>query len=163
MDKLKELTDGELIQLMESPKEYTPYALGMEYLRRNRDEVNERISTPVDVLPIIKGYARRKQEHFITITLNGAHIPIKKNVISRGLVNRTIIHPREVYRKAISQNAVAIIVAHNHPSGNVEPSNEDKEITYRLKQAGDIIGIALLDHIIFTRDNYYSFLEKGML
>ena len=163
MDKLKNLTDGELIQLMESPKEYSPYALGMEYLRRNRDEVNERISSPVDVLPLVVGYARRKQEHFITITLNGAHVPIKRNVISKGLVNKTITNPREVFRKAISQNAVAIIVVHNNPSGNVEPSAEDKEITQRLKEAGSVIGISLLDHIIFTRDNYYSFLEKERL
>ncbi|MDZ7792128.1 MAG: JAB domain-containing protein [Spirochaetia bacterium] len=111
----------------------------------------------------MRAYSKRKQEYFLAITLDGAHVPIKRNVISRGLVNRTIIHPREVYRKAISQNAVAIIIAHNHPSGNVEPSEEDKEITQRLHEAGTVIGISLLDHIIFTKDGYYSFLEKGLL
>jgi len=158
---LKDLSDQELLQLMEE-SEYSPYVLGMEYLRRNKEKV-QRIRYPADIIPLVDGYAKRKQEYFLSITLDGAHVPIKKNVISRGLVNRTIIHPREVYRKAISQNAVAVIIAHNHPSGNVEPSAEDKEITERIKEAGLVIGISLLDHIIFTKDDYYSFLEKGLL
>ena len=158
---LKDVSDSELLQLMEQ-SEYSPYVLGMEYLRRNKEKV-QRIRYPADILPLVETYAKRKQEYFLAITLDGAHVPIKKNVISRGLVNRTIIHPREVYRKAISQNAVAIIIAHNHPSGNVEPSEEDKEITQRLHEAGTVIGISLLDHIIFTKDGYYSFLEKGLL
>jgi DNA repair protein RadC len=84
-------------------------------------------------------------------------------VVSVGLVNKTQVHPREVFADPITDRASAIIVAHNHPSGDLKPSKEDTEITKQLKAAGETLGIKLLDHIIFNQKEYYSFLEKGIL
>jgi DNA repair protein RadC len=103
-----------------------------------------------------------EKEHFIVMTLNGAHKTIDIHIISKGLVNRTLVHPREVFRPAIQDNATAIIIAHNHPSGNLEASVEDKDITKRIKQAGDLLGIRVLDHIIFTNESHLSMLENNM-
>jgi DNA repair protein RadC len=122
-----------------------------------------KISKPENILPYINKYRNRKQEEFIVITLNGGHEVIKVRTVTKGILNRTLIHPREVYRMAIKDNAAAIILAHNHPSGNYEPSKEDREITIRMKKAGEIIGIEVLDHVIIARKGYYSFLEEGQL
>jgi DNA repair protein RadC len=88
---------------------------------------------------------------------------IRANLISIGLVNRTVVHPREVFYPAIIQNACAIIISHNHPSGRLDPSMEDRDITDRLRQAAEVLGIALLDHVIISKDGYYSFVEHGLL
>ena len=80
-----------------------------------------------------------------------------------GLVNRTLVHPREIFSDPLKDRAAAVLIAHNHPSGNIEPSQEDIEITTRIKNAGTILGIELLDHIIFTDNAYYSFLEEGKI
>ena len=95
--------------------------------------------------------------------LNGAHEVIGTIVATIGLLNRTIVHPREVFADAIRNRAAAVAVAHNHPSGNTEPSNEDIEVTERLKKAGDLLGIRVIDHIVFTDAKYYSFLEHGLM
>ncbi len=79
------------------------------------------------------------------------------------MVNRTIVHPREIFSEAVADRACAIFVAHNHPSGRLEPSPEDKEITERLKAAGDILGIPLIDHIVFSHEAFTSMVETGML
>jgi DNA repair protein RadC len=118
------------------------------------------IKHPSDVLPLLRRYAK-DQEHNIVITLNGAHEVISVVVVSIGLVNRAIVHPREVYRKAIYDNAVAIIYAHNHPSGQLEPSPEDLSITERLSETSNIIGIRLLDSIIFSKKDYTSLRQQG--
>jgi len=122
-----------------------------------------KITNPGTLLPELQKYINRRQEEFIVITLNGAHEIIKIRSISKGLVNRTLIHPREIFRKAISDNAAAVILSHNHPSGNCTPSQEDYEITKRLKAAGMIIGIEVLDHIVIAKKGIYSFLEEGKL
>jgi DNA repair protein RadC len=110
---------------------------------------------------LIQHYADRKQEHFLCVSLNGSNEVMAVRVISVGLVNKTHVHPREVFADSITERASAVIVAHNHPSGKVEPSKEDIEITRQLKSAGEILGIKLLDHIIFNRTSYYSLLEKN--
>ena len=86
----------------------------------------------------------------MVVMLNGAHEVLGTFVATVGLLNRTIVHPREVYAPAIKERAAAIAIAHNHPSGNVTPSEEDKDVTIRIKKAGDILGIKLLDHVMFT-------------
>ena len=115
---------------------------------------------PLDIHNFIKRYANKKQEYFLTLTLNGAHEVICVHISTIGLVNRTIIHPREVFCHAISDRASAIVIAHNHPSGNIQPSNDDDEITKRLYQASKILGFNFLDHIIFTKKEYYSYREN---
>ncbi|WP_319758454.1 JAB domain-containing protein [uncultured Sphaerochaeta sp.] len=104
-----------------------------------------------------------EKEHFIVLTLNGANKTIDSHIISSGLVNKTLVHPREVFRPAILDNATSIIIAHNHPSGNTTPSPEDMGITQRICQAGDLIGIRVLDHIIFTNEGHLSMMENNML
>ena len=125
------------------------------------------ITTPSDALaPILKELDKfkfKEIECFICITLNGSHKVINSYVVSQGLVNRTLVHPREVFRPAISDNATAVIIAHNHPSGNLEPSLEDREVTKRMKQAGDLIGIKVLDHLIVAPSlGYFSFVEGNI-
>ena len=120
-----------------------------------------KISSPSDVYPVLKKYHRKKQEHFLVLTLDGSHKVIRANIATIGIVNRAIIHPREVFLPAIKDNACSVVIAHNHPSGNLEPSREDREITERLCQAGQILGIEVLDHVIISKDGYYSFLEEN--
>jgi DNA repair protein RadC len=117
------------------------------------------IRTPVDAVPSLLKYAKKKQEHFIVMTLSGNHSILHVRSVTSGLVNRTVVHPREVFRPAVLDSAVAVIIAHNHPSGNLTPSPEDRAITSRLVEAGKIIGIHVLDHIIISTAGFYSFLE----
>ena len=127
-----------------------------------------RISSPAHALePILKELETLKfqeVECFVCITLNGSHKIIGTYIVSKGLVNQTIVHPREVFRPAIADNAVAVIIAHNHPSGNLEPSAEDKGTTRRIKEAGNILGIKVLDHLIVSPSvqGYFSFLEENI-
>lgn len=107
-----------------------------------------RVTDPSTVAPLFAKYAGSTQEHFLVLTLDGAHQPIAVHEVTKGLANRTIVHSREVFRVAILDSASAIIVAHNHPSGQLEPSPEDVTLTERLKEASEIIGIELLDHIV---------------
>jgi DNA repair protein RadC len=124
-------------------------------------EKSIKITAPAMILPFIEKYRNRKQEEFVIISLNGSHEVIKVRAISKGLINRTLVHPREVFRMAIRDNSAAIILVHNHPSGNPAPSQEDKEISKRMKAAGVIIGIEVMDHIVIAKRGYYSFLEEG--
>lgn len=136
-------------------------AAALEFSRRRLCPGPRKINYPADVVPIISHYADRKQEHFLCVALNGAHEVMTLRVVSVGLLNRTIVHPREVFADPLKDRAAAVVVAHNHPSGNVEPSTEDRQITIRLKDAGETLGIQLLDHIVFSVRGYYSFLEHG--
>ena len=103
------------------------------------------------------------KEAFVGFYLDSQSKVISREIISIGILNSVIVHPREIFRTAIIRNANAIIVAHNHPSGNLEPSSEDIEITKKLRQSGDIIGIKLFDHVIVSNAGYYSFSDKGKL
>lgn len=138
-------------------------AAAVELGRRYHSIKEKRITMPRDLFPLIAHFADRKQEHFLCVSLNGAHEVIAARGITAGLINKTPIHPREVFADPITDRACAIIVAHNHPSGNLEPSKEDIDITKRLKGAGDLLGIPLLDHLVFSANSYYSFVEHGQL
>ncbi len=120
-----------------------------------------KISSPSDIYPVLKKYHNKKQEHFLVLTLDGSHQVIRVNIATIGILNRAIIHPREVFIPAIKDNACSIVIAHNHPSGTLEPSKEDRDITYRLIEAGKLLGIEVLDHVIISKKGYYSFLEEG--
>lgn len=134
----------------------------MELGRRFFGTQNQKVHTASDVFPLLRHYADRKQEQFICVSLNGAHEVLAIRVVSIGILNRTIVHPREVYGDPISDRAAAIIVCHNHPSGQLEPSEEDRNITKRLYSAGELLGITLLDHLILSpRGGYFSFVEAG--
>ena len=133
----------------------------LEFASRRIRPEGLKISFPPDVLPLIRHFADRKQEHFLCVSLNGANEVIQTRVVSVGLVNKTQVHPREVFADPITDRAMAVIVAHNHPFGDLAPSNGDLEVTRQLKTAGELLGIRVLDHIIFNQKGYYSFLEHG--
>jgi DNA repair protein RadC len=135
----------------------------LEFARRRIKPEGAKIETPADLLPHVRHYADRKQEHFLCASINGANEILNIRVVSIGLVDRTPVHPREVFAEALADRASAIVVAHNHPAGGLEPSPADIEVTKQLKAAGAVMGIALLDHIIFNRTGYFSFLEAGRL
>jgi DNA repair protein RadC len=135
----------------------------IEFARRRIKPEGVKIETPADVLQLIRHFADRKQEHFLTITINGANEVMNVRVVSIGLIDRSPVHPREVFADAVLDRASGLIVAHNHPAGALEPSEADVKITKQLKLAGEIMGMDLLDHIIFNRNDYFSFLESGQL
>lgn len=135
----------------------------LEFAKRYLQPSHFKIKTASDVYPLLYNYTNEKQEHFICISLNGAYEVIKTQTISKGLVNQTIVHPREVFSDPIKDRCAAIIVAHNHPSGNIQPSDQDNEVTLRLKKSGEILGIPLLDHIIFSKEGFFSYKNHGLL
>ena len=135
----------------------------LELGRRYSGAMHRKVHTAADVFPLVQHYADRKQEHFICVSLNGAHEVLAIRVVSVGILNKTIVHPREVFADPLSDRAAAIIVCHNHPSGQLEPSEEDRSITRRLQSAGDLLGIGVLDHLILSpRGGYFSFVEAGI-
>ncbi|MDL1968136.1 MAG: DNA repair protein RadC [Deltaproteobacteria bacterium] len=138
-------------------------AAALEFARRRIRPEGTKISSPAEVLPLISHFADRKQEYFICLSLNGANEVITSRVVSVGLVNKTQVHPREVFADPITDRASSIIVAHNHPAGTLTPSKEDIKITSQLKSAGKTLGIRLLDHIIFNHKGYFSFQKNGDL
>ena len=135
----------------------------LELGRRRFVKNGNTISTPNDIFLEVKHFATREQEQFIVIVLNGAHEVINIFTATIGLVNRALIHPREVFSDPIARRATAIILAHNHPSGILEPSREDITTTSRLAESGEILGIKVIDHLIFSTKSYYSFREHGLM
>jgi DNA repair protein RadC len=108
--------------------------------------------------PLFHGLDR---EQFLVACLDAKHAIIGVNVVSIGSLTLSIVHPREVFKPAILLNSAAIICAHNHPSGDPAPSSEDRVLTARLRQAGDLIGITILDHLILGDDRMFSFADQG--
>ena len=113
-----------------------------------------KIESPQDVANLLADLRNKKQEHFVVLTLDGANRLIERRLISVGTLTTSLVHPREVFADAITDRAASIIVAHNHPSGNVTPSKADQEITKRLIEVGKIIGIDVIDHIIVTKNEH---------
>ena len=110
---------------------------------------------------IVSDHAR---EHFIALYLDGRHRPAGHSVVSVGTATASLVHPREVFQSALLLGAVALVIGHNHPSGDPRPSAEDQQITDRLSEAGSLLGVRLVDHVIWTREGgYHSFLEQGTL
>ena len=135
----------------------------LEYGRRRWGAAGARIKHPQDIFTLVRHNADRKQERFLCLSLNGAHEVLALRIVSIGLVNRTIVHPREVFADPIMDRAAAVIVAHNHPSGQLKPSPEDDEITARLMAAADLLGLHFLDHMIFTVSSWYSYRQDGRI
>lgn len=135
----------------------------IELSRRYLIENNRRITSAKDVYEELSSFCSKKQEYFLTITLNGASHVIATRTVFIGTLNQSMVHPREVFTDAISDRAAGIIIAHNHPSGTLEASRADIQITQRLKEVAKLVGIELLDHVILTSGGYYSFSEEGLL
>jgi DNA repair protein RadC len=135
----------------------------LEFGRRRWSARGVRIKTAGDIFPLLRHYADCRQERFISISLNGAHEVIAVRVVTVGLVNKSLVHPREVFADVIADRASAVCVAHNHPSGIIKPSEQDDEVTERLQEASSILGISFLDHLIFTENEYYSYRCAGKI
>ena len=122
------------------------------------------VKTPEDVASLLRGRLRgKKKEHFLALLLDTRNQLIKVSEISVGSLDTSIVHPREVFKEAIAASAASVIFVHNHPSGDPEASEDDIELTKRLAQAGEIVGIDVLDHIIIGDKNYLSLKRKGLL
>ena len=143
------------------PAKVASICAGLELGRRMSSTRLRSCKDPASVFDLVRHYGDRVQEHFLVVMLNGAHELMGVNLVTIGLVNRTLVHPREVFSDPIRMRATAIILAHNHPSGNLEPSPDDLEVTLRLKKAGLLLGIEVLDHIIFSSEDYRSMAETG--
>ena len=135
----------------------------LEFGRRRWGITGSTIKYPDEIFSLVRHNADRKQERFISLSLNGAHEVLAVRVVTIGLVNRTIVHPREVFADLIQDRAAAFAVAHNHPSGRITPSPEDDEITERLLKASEILGLHFLDHIIFSETAWWSYRQNHRL
>ena len=133
-----------------------------ELARRHLLKESVRITCAKDVLPLVADIAGRQQEYFVCISLNGANEVIEKRVVTIGLLDKSPVHPREVFADVIADRAAAVIFAHNHPSGDLQPSEADLNVHGQLTEAGKILGLRVLDHIVVTRKGYYSFQEAGL-
>lgn len=137
------------------PAKATQIMAGFELWRR-QFEVPDRpiIDSPERAVEQLADIRDKKQEYFVCLTLDGANRLIAKRIITIGTLTSSLVHPREVFADAITDRAASIIVAHNHPSGNLEPSQADRDVNTRLRDAGDLLGIKLTDHIVVTKDSY---------
>jgi len=133
-------------------------------ISRSEKENDTAIRSPEDIAQRFGSQLRDlKQEVFMVVSLSSSNKIINERIITKGLLNSSLTHPREVFREAILENAASVILLHNHPSGNLEPSREDISITKQIVEAGKIIGIAVHDHIIIAGNSFTSMMEWGLM
>lgn len=145
---------AQLLAVIELSKRFKTYKSGDEY----------KISTPKEAADyVMENMRSMKQECLKVLMLNTKNIVMYQKDVSLGSINSSIVHPREVFSEAIKKNCASIIICHNHPSGDPTPSNEDIDVTRRLKDCGKLLGIELIDHIIIGNGRYISLKEKGIL
>lgn len=135
----------------------------LELARRHLERPRTRIREAKDALPYLQGIRGEKQEHFVCLSLNGANEVIESRVVTIGLLDTNQVHPREVFADPIADRAASVLCAHNHPSGTLAASPEDIAMTKRLGQAGDVLGIRVLDHLIVTKDGFLSMKERRLM
>jgi DNA repair protein RadC len=164
LDKEKDIpTVKELSGLTGMGESKACLVIAMLEFGRRKWASGQRIKHPADIYGAIRHFASRRQEHFLCVSLNGAHEVIAVRIVTIGLVNRTIVHPREVFADPLLDRASAVAVAHNHPSGELAPSKEDDDITLRLYAAADLLGLNFLDHLIFSETSWFSYRQSGFL
>jgi DNA repair protein RadC len=132
-------------------------------LFQNKKVAISQLLNPKDVFDSLKDITQSKKEHFVVFFLDSRNQQIHREIISVGTINASLVHPREVFEPAVKYLSVQVILAHNHPSGDLEPSEEDLTVNKRLVEAGKLLGIEVLDHIIVTKDSFISFKEKGLM
>lgn len=121
------------------------------------------IRSPTDVLPLLADIKDQRREHFLCLYLNARNQVIHREIVSIGSLSSAIVYPREVFQPAVLQSAASVVLAHNHPSGDVSPSHDDIILTRRLVQAGKIMGIDVLDHMIIGANDFLSLQERRLL
>ena len=156
---LQKLCDIHGLGLAKASQILASIELSKRYLIRS----NKRITSAAEVYEELKAFSTKNQEHFLTITLDGASHIINIRTVFIGTLNQSLVHPREVFADAIADRAAGIIIAHNHPSGTLEASRADIQITQRLKEVSKLVGIELLDHVILSKHGFYSFSDEGLL
>lgn len=163
MKKLLQLNYQELIKIKGIDSGKASTLLSAFELTKRALEVNHSslpvINEPQDAVAQLADIRLNKKEHFVVLYLNARNQVIQKETISIGTLNASLVHPREVFEPAVRCCAAQIILSHNHPSGDPDPSDADLEITKRMKEVGKLMGIEVMDHVIVTKDNYYSFAE----
>ena len=122
-----------------------------------------RYNSAAQVFELFKDLRQESKEHFMALHLDGKNRILCFEVVSVGSLNQSVVHPREVFKSALISSAAALILIHNHPSGDPLPSSEDMKVTRRLKEAGDLLGIKVLDHLVVGDSSYYSFADHGCL
>jgi DNA repair protein RadC len=132
-------------------------------LFKEKSEKEIYITSPEDIVKELAHIKENKKENFVALYLDARNKLIYKETISIGSLNASLVHPREVFEPAVRNLAAQIILAHNHPSGDPEPSEDDLEMTKRLVEASKILGIDVIDHIIITKNRFFSFKEKGLI
>lgn len=131
--------------------------------RKYRGKVPPIIRGPQDVLSITQKLKAADKEHFLVLLLNARHEVLRKETVSVGSLNASVVHPREVFKPAVIHSATSIVLVHNHPSGDPEPSEEDLQITKRLKEAGELLGIEVLDHVIVASRGVVSLRSRELM
>ena len=155
----------ELIKMV-SPKTARTLLVAFELSKRALNEgisIVSTVSCPAETTPYLWEIKDKTKEHFLCLYLNARNQLVHKEVISIGSLSASIVHPREVFHPAIQHTAASIILAHNHPSGDVSPSKDDIELTRRLSKAGEIMGIEIIDHIVISNDDFSSLKERGLM
>lgn len=141
----------------------TQILAGFELARRHIVKESVKVAEAKDILPLINDISGKQQEYFICMSFNGANEMIEKRIVTVGLLDKSQVHPREVFADVITDRAASVIFAHNHPSGELKPSNSDLKIHEQLTEAAKILGIRVLDHIVVSKKGYYSFQENGLI
>ncbi|MFA5176379.1 MAG: DNA repair protein RadC [Candidatus Nanoarchaeia archaeon] len=169
LNKLEDLGFNELLREFKGDKVKVLKVLSLielfkRYNKLKREGFKNSISCAKDVYDLlVDEYGNEKKEYFICLYLDVKNKIIKRTVVSIGTLDSSLAHPREIFKEAIRESAKSIILVHNHPSGDCNPSEGDIFTTVKIKEVGEILNIPLLDHIILGKDNYYSFKEKFKL
>lgn len=160
--KLEELTKIEGIGITKASVILAAIELGNRINQKIENLKQIKVTDPEIIFEYYKNkIGEKKQEYFYCIYLDNQKKIISDKLLYIGTLNFSVVHPREVFKTAYQMSAAAIICIHNHPSGNIFPSKQDKELTSRLKEIGKLLGIEICDHLIISKDKYYSFFENG--
>ena len=154
----KELAENSGIGITKSCEIVACFELGRRFLKGKQTQI---YLSPKEIWEELRDYRNQKKEHFFVFYLDSRNQEIKREIVSIGSLNINSVHPREVFEPAIKYLAAQIIIAHNHPSGDTEPSTADLVLTKRLIEAGKILGIEIVDHVIVSKDDFYSFKEHN--
>ncbi len=166
IQELLDVTEEELLQIKGIGKvkaQQIIAALQLARMNPNPSEERFTIRSPEDAYEYLRDMQYLNQEHFVVLGLNTKNEILYRETIFVGTLNSSVVHPREVFKSLIRRSCASAIVSHNHPSGDVSPSQEDVQVTKRLHEAGKTIGIEVLDHIIVGHERYVSLKEKGYL
>ncbi|MFA5830356.1 MAG: DNA repair protein RadC [Candidatus Paceibacterota bacterium] len=159
----EKITLDDLLKIKGLGKAKSSQILAILELAKRLNVDKPEILSAEDVWNLCVDIRDSKKEHFVVFYVDTQNRLIERQIISIGTLNASLVHPREVFEPAISLHSASVIIAHNHPSGNLEPSQEDKEITKRLEESGKVLGIELSDHVIVSKSGYFSFQHKSLL